>query len=525
MGKRGLFVLVGMISLVILSSNIGGLDLYGFDEARNAYCAREMQQAGDWVVPTFNGNLRALKPPLHYWGMILAYEELGYGGLGARLGGVLAGVLTVLLVMAWTWRYHGKQAALLSVLVLLSSIHFSIQIHQAVPDPYLILFIALTVLSLYHYTSEGSRSGQAMSYVFLGLAILSKGPVAIALVGLCYLIFLLLSRQLRWSVIMSYRPFMGLLIALCVSVPWFLLVHHRTGGAFTEGFFLTHNLRRFSEPLEGHGGLFLLTWLYLFVGMLPFSFLLPSGIIAAWKARSRLSHPQLLAISGGLAVVLFFCLSSTKLISYTTPAYPFAAIVIALYVQMLTRKAKRSSLIIHHAAHVLLASALSISAYLLIAQDESLHSLQTESLFTLVILLGALTALVLAICQRLVASWWALGIGHVLAGMLFFYYFAPQMDELSPVRRMESLVDQEKTIVSHGLFNPAYLSLWDRPIPNQWDVPAITEYLAASTDTVYVLTQERYLDGLQDIPDLQVLSVEKDLIEAQRSAILIYAPR
>jgi len=525
MSKRGLFVLVGLISLVILSSNIGGLDLYGFDEARNAYCAREMQQAGDWVVPTFNGNLRALKPPLHYWGMIIAYETLGYGGIGARLGGVLAGVMTVLLIMAWTWKYHGRQAALLSVLVLLSSIHFSIQIHQAVPDPYLILFIALTVLSLYHFTTIGSKGGQALSYIFLGLAILSKGPVAIVLVGLCYLIFLVLSRQLRWSVIISYRPFLGLLIALCASAPWFFLVHHRTGGAFTEGFFLTHNLRRFSEPLEGHGGLFLLTWLYVIVGMLPFSLLLPAGIIQAWKARARLTHPQLLVISGGLAVVLFFCLSSTKLISYTTPAYPFAAIVIALYVQMLTRKAKRSAILLHHASHIFLGTVLTVAAYLLIAQDESLHSLQAQSLFTLIIPLAAIIAIALAIRSRYHLSWWALGTGHALAGMLFFYYFAPQMDELSPVRLMEPQVDLEQTIVSHGLFNPAYLSLWDRPIPNQWDVPAITDYLAEATDTVYVLTQERYLDGLKSIPDLEVLSVEKDLIEAQRSAILIYVPR
>ncbi len=37
------------------------------DEPRNAQCTAEMLAAGDWVVPTFNGQLRTHKPILLYW--------------------------------------------------------------------------------------------------------------------------------------------------------------------------------------------------------------------------------------------------------------------------------------------------------------------------------------------------------------------------------------------------------------------------------------------------------------------------
>ena len=43
-------------------TNLGGPRLWDRDEPRNAGCAREMLARRDWVVPTFDGELRTHKP-------------------------------------------------------------------------------------------------------------------------------------------------------------------------------------------------------------------------------------------------------------------------------------------------------------------------------------------------------------------------------------------------------------------------------------------------------------------------------
>jgi 4-amino-4-deoxy-L-arabinose transferase-like glycosyltransferase len=42
-----------------LGVNLGGPKLWDRDEPRNAGCAAEMLQRGDWTVPVFNGELRS----------------------------------------------------------------------------------------------------------------------------------------------------------------------------------------------------------------------------------------------------------------------------------------------------------------------------------------------------------------------------------------------------------------------------------------------------------------------------------
>jgi 4-amino-4-deoxy-L-arabinose transferase-like glycosyltransferase len=65
---KNLFLLL-ILSTVVYTANIWGTSVYILDEAKNAGCAMEMYQRGDWVVPTFNDALRTDKPPLHYYFM------------------------------------------------------------------------------------------------------------------------------------------------------------------------------------------------------------------------------------------------------------------------------------------------------------------------------------------------------------------------------------------------------------------------------------------------------------------------
>jgi 4-amino-4-deoxy-L-arabinose transferase-like glycosyltransferase len=96
--SRTLFYLVLAIGLVTLVAFPGSHPIYILDEARNAEAAREMFVSGDWIVPTFNGQLRTDKPPLHYFFMIAGFKLFGTTALGARFFSTICGMATLLLI-------------------------------------------------------------------------------------------------------------------------------------------------------------------------------------------------------------------------------------------------------------------------------------------------------------------------------------------------------------------------------------------------------------------------------------------
>ena len=205
----------------------------------------------NWVVPTFNGELRTDKPPLHYFLMILAYKVFGMNEFAARFFSAFFGACTVVITYLFARSYLGQAVARWTVAVLLSSLHFTLQFHLAVPDPYLIFFITAAAMFFYLFHDQCKRAWLFLFYLFLGLGTLAKGPVAILLPGLGLIFFLIGTRGLRWSFIAAMQPLTGAIIVAITVLPWYLLVHHQTGGAWTEGFFLRHNVGRFTDTMEG----------------------------------------------------------------------------------------------------------------------------------------------------------------------------------------------------------------------------------------------------------------------------------
>ena len=62
------------VAAAVLFTNLGSAALWDEDEPLYASCAREMLQRGDWVVPTFNGEVFPEKPPRRVWDHWLRYN-------------------------------------------------------------------------------------------------------------------------------------------------------------------------------------------------------------------------------------------------------------------------------------------------------------------------------------------------------------------------------------------------------------------------------------------------------------------
>ena len=176
--------------------NLGGPSLWDVDEGVNAQAAREMREAGTWIVPTFNYQLRTAKPVMLYWLQRASYAAFGVSEWSARLPSVLAGWLAVLLTYELARRMFGRATGLLAGVVLVSVVQFGLLAHAATPDATLLLFTCLTFLAFWVGHADGSRRWWMPTAAACGLAVLTKGPIGVALPGLVILIYFAWNREL-----------------------------------------------------------------------------------------------------------------------------------------------------------------------------------------------------------------------------------------------------------------------------------------------------------------------------------------
>ncbi|GAA4413544.1 hypothetical protein GCM10023187_41940 [Nibrella viscosa] len=493
--------------------------LYGLDETKNAQCAREMLVRRDWIVPTFNGELRTDKPPLHYYVMMLAYRLFGVNGFAARLGSGLMGALVMLMTFRMAERHLSRLAALWSVTALLASLHVSVQFRMSVPDPYLIASLTLAFWSGYEALTTGKARWAYLAWLGMGLGTLAKGPVALLLPLLTAVVFLTLMRQWSWSVLQRLWPLSGLGLFALVTVPWYWAVHQQTGGAWTQGFFLKHNLGRYAAAMEGHGGFWGLPLLYVLVGLLPFSVFLPQAIRRVVHQRRR--HPfGLFCLTVAGVVVGFFMFSGTKLPNYTVPAYPFLAVILG---GELARPAEgrqntlstRISLGVLAGIMLLLPVAVALALYL----DPHLrHIAWVGGLFFLLPLGMAGMLYYLRKQQRQLALLAVTGAFTGSAWVLYVLAY-PVVDRENPVQATLPTLKGREAVVGYRHFNPAFVFYLNRRIPLLDTPEQMHRQLLAHPETT-VITRTDYLEELTRYPNLFVIHQRRDLFERPTTVIL-----
>ena len=361
--------IVAMVAAVTMFTALGRPHLWDRDEPRNARCAVEMHERGDWIVPTFNGELRAHKPALIYWLMMTAYEVFGPTEFAARFWSALLGVGTVLVMYRLGSILFNTRAGFWAGLAMATNLNFLVAARAATPDSTLIFFTTLAIF--YAITAFIRRDADdphpmplapklhapwrlAASYACMGLAVLAKGPIGVVLpLGTVGLVLLYAtqptvsgqserkSTQFLANLVGVWRPdhvlrcgwalrplwLVG--IVLAVAAPWYVAVHLRTGGAWTEEFFLQHNFGRATSAMENHSGPIFYYVLALLVGFFPWSVLAAPTVIEVgrnlrWGVVNRFGH--IVIACWAIWCIGLFSLVGTKLPSYILPAYPAVAL-------------------------------------------------------------------------------------------------------------------------------------------------------------------------------------------------------
>jgi 4-amino-4-deoxy-L-arabinose transferase-like glycosyltransferase len=172
------------------------------------------------------------------------------------------------------------------------------------------------------------------AYVFLGFAVLAKGPVAIILAAGILLSVWYLDE--RGGLFHKWHVIPGVLIAAAVSIPWFWLVFKQNGFAFISTFFINHNLARYITGIHHHPQPFfyyipvLLALLFPWSGWLPL--LISRSPLQALRRWREWDIRMVFLSCWFLFPILFFSLSDSKLAGYILPSLPPLALIMGIYI-------------------------------------------------------------------------------------------------------------------------------------------------------------------------------------------------
>jgi len=311
--------------------------LLGADEPRYAQIAREMLARYDWITPTLGGKPWLEKPALYYWQAMVAYRMFGVSDWAARLPSAVDATMMVVTVYLFLRRFRpGFQ--LDGALMTASASGVIGFARAASTDMPLAAMFTIAMLAWYAWHETDGKYYLACSYVFLGLAVLAKGPVApffaLVIVG----IFAVSKGDYRLVARTLWLPAIGLFVL--TVLPWYIAVQLKNP-EFFRVFILEHNLGRFGKDLYHHTQPF---WYYVPVGLLglaPWTMFISVATVESvrvwWREKKELFESKdplpVFLIIWLILPIAFFSLSSSKLPGYILPALPAGTLLLAEYVR------------------------------------------------------------------------------------------------------------------------------------------------------------------------------------------------
>ncbi|HVE42415.1 MAG TPA: glycosyltransferase family 39 protein [Planctomycetota bacterium] len=303
---RGL-ALILILDAALLFSVIGRAPLSRIDEGQIAEVAREMVTGRDWLTPRIGGVTFPAYPPLAYWLLAASGSCFGFSEFAMRLPTALAG-LALIAVSAQIARRLAGDAAGLTVAGMLATLPaFFVQSGVCRAD-ILTMAFATAAFDRFLAWAEGEKKIRdlAFMYLFTALGILTKGPLAVAMLGLGGLAWFLLRRQ--WKLLLEMKLWIGIPAALLIVVPWYLAMYKINGWAFINENLFLENLDAYTRGYQQKRGRFFYFSQVHF--LLPWLLVLP----LAWKVRRSPGVALSLAWFG--LVALFFTASSAKRVNY-----------------------------------------------------------------------------------------------------------------------------------------------------------------------------------------------------------------
>jgi hypothetical protein len=317
---RRIMVAIAVAAALLFIPLLGQLHLFDWDEINFAESAREMLVSRDYLTVQINYIPFYEKPPLFIWMQAASMKLFGVGEFAARFPDAVCGILTLLLLFDIGRKQADRRFAITWVALYAGSMLPFLYFKSGIIDPWFNLFIFLGIYRAYLYMVSATRRSLhiTLSGVFIGLGILTKGPVALLVFGLTALVYLIVR---RFRIPLRFRDVVLFLAALLpVGGLWFIL-QMISGNFQVVADFFAYQVRLFSTQGAGHGGFLLYHFVVLLVGVFPASVFALPGLFGTRSGSDSQRELYRILLILFWVVLILFTLVQTKIVHYSSLCY------------------------------------------------------------------------------------------------------------------------------------------------------------------------------------------------------------
>jgi 4-amino-4-deoxy-L-arabinose transferase-like glycosyltransferase len=345
---------VSLLSMVvaILYLLTGSHPAFGSSNRYSEAC-REMVELGQWTVPHLGYVPYFEKPILTYWLGAASQWLFGGSDLATNLPAGVAALVSVLATYGLGRRLRGAVFGMYAALFLLTCGLFMVMASTLTTDPILSACMAVVWLAIWLWDEDRVRGQHWLwgFWVALGLAFLTKGPIAIVLAGFAIAGYAFLCGGLRgvFTTLWAMHPLRGLAVLLAINLPWSLAVWWRDP-RFLEFFYVRINFQAFFDGNINHAGPW---WYYgplLAAYLAPYTAIaVPALLIGCWQGLkpavaglrtwsaafgrtvpelTREQRARIFLASVVVFPLLFLSIAASKLGSYPLPLLPAMVLLV-----------------------------------------------------------------------------------------------------------------------------------------------------------------------------------------------------
>ena len=336
---------IALVAAILFIPFLGNVHLFDWDEINFAESAREMIASGNYFSVQINFTRFTEKPPLFFWMQVLSMKVFGVNEFSARFPNAICGIVTLVVLFRIGKQIFNEQFARIWVMVYLGTFVTFLYFKSGIIDPWFNLFIFLAIYHFYSLTTMlqvNRMKHLVLTGVFLGLAVLTKGPVAILIALLTYVVVVVLN---RFRFFVNGKEFIAIFVTtLLVCFAWFGVDLIQNGPSFLIEF-LQRQIAIFSTNDADHGEPFFYHWWVLLLGCFPASIFFMKGMFIQMERNEQKMFKQWMGILFWVTLLLF-SIVKTKIVHYSSLCwFPLTAIASFYLYEIFTGKVRRMHIV------------------------------------------------------------------------------------------------------------------------------------------------------------------------------------
>ena len=318
-----LFLLI-LFSLAFFIPFLDNAHLFDWDEINFAEISREMVISKNYLRPQMNFQLFTEKPPFFFWLQSISMNIFGINEFSSRLPNAILGLLVLPLLFLIGKKLKNNLFGFIWTMAYACTILPHLYFKSGIIDPWFNFFILLSLYGLIEAKENKDDHLQSFKWIGLagimaGLALLTKGPAAIIIIGITGLIFLITN---------AFRNFFSipqlLLFTIVASITaglWLGIDFLQNGNQFIREFTI-RQWELFTTKDAGHGGFFFYHFVVLFFGCFPVS----AFFIHAMLKKDNEETPRFINFKKWMkilfwVVLILFSIVQTKIVHYSSLCY------------------------------------------------------------------------------------------------------------------------------------------------------------------------------------------------------------